>query len=237
MAESAPELPVFVMSEATAVAALPGARLPAAYETARLALRQCARVDECKDWADRAAALASYAKQAEDEELLKMARRIQVRAVDRCGEILGEIEAATNRHDVSSGRDAPTSKGRFAAGKEAGLSKDQAVTALRVHNVPRDEFEAAVESDNPPTVTALAERGKQSRPAKPLLDLGERTPAEFEAATQLIGAVDYFFRTVAPIELTLAVRGCRPEERTNLRTRAGELINWADKVRETLGEA
>jgi hypothetical protein len=197
-------------------------------------LRQCARVDECKDWADRAAALASYAKQAEDEELLKMARRIQVRAVDRCGELLEEIEPKPGlRTDLEPSRGTPT---RFTAAKGAGLSKDQAVTALRVHNVPRDEFEAAVESDNPPTVTALAERGKQSRPAKPLLDLGERTPAEFEAATQLIGTVDYFFRTIDAIDLSLAVRGCRLEERTNLRARAGELINWAGKVLEVLGE-
>jgi hypothetical protein len=234
MAAGAPELPVFVMSEATAVAALPGARMPAAYETARLALRQCTRVDECKDWADRAAALASYAKQAEDEELLKMARRIQVRAVDRCGEILGEIEKAHGANQNIKGGNPPKVQTRKNAADEAGLSPDQAKTALRVHNVPRDEFEVAVESDNPPTVTTLAERGKQSRPAKPLLDLGERTPAEFEAATQLIGAVDYFFRTIGAVDLTLAVRGCRPEERTNLRARAGELINWAGKVLEIL---
>jgi hypothetical protein len=45
------------------------------------------------------------------------------------------------------------------AAESAGLSKDQAVTAIRVANVPDDEFELAIESDDPPTVTELAKRG------------------------------------------------------------------------------
>jgi len=41
------------------------------------------------------------------------------------------------------------------------MSEDQRKTALRVANIPEDEFEAAVESDNPPTMTDLARRGRQ----------------------------------------------------------------------------
>jgi hypothetical protein len=44
------------------------------------------------------------------------------------------------------------------------MSKDQQVTAVRVANVPQQEFDAAVEGDDPPTVTAPAEMGKQARP-------------------------------------------------------------------------
>jgi hypothetical protein len=40
---------------------------------------------------------------------------------------------------------------------EASMSKRQAVTAIRVANVPDEEFEADVESDELPTVTELAE--------------------------------------------------------------------------------
>ena len=59
------------------------ARLPRTYEAAREALATCQDIDECKEWADKAAALASYAKQAEDETLLKMAARIKARATRR----------------------------------------------------------------------------------------------------------------------------------------------------------
>jgi len=55
-----------------------------------------------------------------------------------------------------NGGGAPTVSRRQAA-KAAGLSKDQQVTATRVARIPRDEFEAAVESDDPPTVTRLLE--------------------------------------------------------------------------------
>jgi hypothetical protein len=53
-----------------------------------------ALVDECQDWADKVAALASYARQAEDEALRKMATRIRAQAILRCGELLREIEPA-----------------------------------------------------------------------------------------------------------------------------------------------
>ena len=71
-----------------------GASLPATYSAARTALEQCVRVDECKGWADKAAALKSYAKQAQDDEMHKMAARIQGRAIRRVGELLREIEPA-----------------------------------------------------------------------------------------------------------------------------------------------
>ena len=55
-----------------------------------------------------------------------------------------------------NGRDAPTISQRQAA-KEAGLSENQQVTAVRVNNVPRAQFEALVESDKPPSITTLAQ--------------------------------------------------------------------------------
>ena len=55
------------------------ARLPATYEAARVALSECVRVDECQEWADKAAALASYARQADDTTLEAYAKRIRGR--------------------------------------------------------------------------------------------------------------------------------------------------------------
>jgi hypothetical protein len=63
---------------------------------------------------------------------------------------------------------------RREAAANAGISKDrkfpycgnfQQVTAVRVTNVPAEQFEKAVESDKPQIVTALAEMGKESWPA------------------------------------------------------------------------
>ena len=43
----------------------------------------------------------------------------------------------------------------------AGLSRGQMWRALQVAEVPEDEFEAMIESDEPPTVTALVHHGRQ----------------------------------------------------------------------------
>jgi hypothetical protein len=138
------------------------ARLPATYESAKQALAQCSSVDECQDWADKAEALASYARQVEDDSLRKMADRIQARAVRRCGELLKQFDGRGGDRTKTDGAvsSAPTQK---EAAQQAGLSERQQVTAVRVANVPAETFEKAIESDNPPTVTKLAELGTQKR--------------------------------------------------------------------------
>ena len=76
------------------------------------------------------------------------------------GELLRQIAPATNRHDVSTRGVGSPSKGRFKAGRDAGLSRDEVKTAMRVARIPEPEFEAAIESDDPPTVTRLLEDRK-----------------------------------------------------------------------------
>jgi hypothetical protein len=152
------ELPALTLDHG-ALPRIRDASLPARYEAAKQALAECFRVDECQDWADKMAALASYARQSEDRELETFALRIRARAIRRCGDVLREIEPAPGRRtDLEPSGTAPT---RFGAAKEAGLSRDQAVTALRTANVPEAEFEAAVESDD----QALA-RGPHTTPAQ-----------------------------------------------------------------------
>ena len=65
------------------------ARLPEVYEAAKVALAHCASLDECQSWANKAEALASYARQANDSTLRKQADRIQARAIRREGDCVG----------------------------------------------------------------------------------------------------------------------------------------------------
>jgi hypothetical protein len=51
----------------------------------------------------------------------------------------------------------PTLETRKTAATDAGMSTDQAKTAIRVSNVPQELFNDQVESDTPPTITRLAE--------------------------------------------------------------------------------
>jgi hypothetical protein len=148
------------------------ARLPASYETARTAIAECARIDECKTWSDKAAALAAYARQAKDDSLAVYARRIQARALRRAGELLKDVprgdEATRYGRDGTVPPGDSTSYenpvGRAKAADQAGLSERQRKTALRVAAIPAEEFDCAIESQAPPTVTELAARGTESRP-------------------------------------------------------------------------
>jgi hypothetical protein len=145
------------------------ARLPATYTAAQKAIAQLERVDECRAWADKAAALASYARQARDDTLRVMAVRIQARAERRCGELLKQIAPANGaRTDLGT---VPT---RGSAAEGAGLSERQRKTALRIAAVPERTFEAAIEAARPPTITQLAHLGTQSRgDTQPSAELGE----------------------------------------------------------------
>jgi hypothetical protein len=141
------------------------ARLPVNYQAATHALAQCERVDECKEWVNKAEAIAAYARMADDDTLYKTASRIKARAVDRCGQLLKQFKTGPEGgRPKENGGGAPTVSQARAA-RAAGLSKDQEVTAVRVANVPRETFEKLVESDDPPTVTKLAEIGKSTKPS------------------------------------------------------------------------
>jgi hypothetical protein len=156
--------------------AIADAKLPASYEAAKTALATCSSIDECQDWADKAAALASYAKQAEDDELENTARRIRARAIRRCGELLREIEPRQGaRTDIEPQETtlprlmeeppaAPPPVTRAQVATDAGLSEHQRKTALRVAAIPKEEFEEAVEARQAPLITHLAERGTVPRP-------------------------------------------------------------------------
>lgn len=268
------------------------ARLPAVYESAKLALAECSRIDECKDWANKAEALASYARQADDDTLRKTADRIQARAIRRCGELLKEIKPSNGGRpkkekddplckeqdhpfcldcgavfskyidddllpiwhcpecDHHHGQDrsicnnchigkrpklrrAPTLVSRKQAARDAGLSENQQKTALRVASVPAKEFEKAVESDTPPTVTQLAEQGKKSKP-KPLVDLGGRDPEEFAASTKGQGAIGRLFEVADSIPPTVIARGALKHEQPTLKKRVRVLITWLTSLEEEL---
>jgi len=103
------------------------------------------------------------------ERQRKMAERIQARAIRRYGELLKQIPDNNRGRPSAEIHDADDMNlTRTQAARDAGISERQKVTALRIANIPDPEFDALIESDNPPTITKLAELGKQT-PITPVM--------------------------------------------------------------------
>ena len=206
------------------------ARLPVAYQTAKTLLAQCSKIDECKDWADKAEALASYARQAKDDSLRKHADRIQARAIRRAGELLKEF-------DGRDGRNLPKTEGSHGfnptqrqAADESGMSEHQQLQAVRIANVPEKEFETAVDSENPPTVTQLAEEGKKARPKSDKPGLGGPVPEGFRQATELLGTISRFAEFCQTNPPAIIANGLLPHEITTIKQNIAIIDAWLDEL-------
>jgi hypothetical protein len=144
-------LPALIASDA--------APLPALYRQAKAALAECDRIDEIKDYADKAAALAAYAAQRDDQELEDQVKRIRSRAFIRMGELLQEIDPSKGGRPPETGAPGHHSL-RKAAAAAAGLTEHQAKTAIRAANAPevlKDRLDDPAAT--PPSVKQLARAG------------------------------------------------------------------------------
>jgi len=205
-----------------------GATLPKKYEAAKVALLECNRIDECKEWGDKAQALASYAKQADDKEMEKTAQRIRARAVRRCGELLKEIEKGHGKNQ-NNGGGAPTKDlTRKEAATQAGLSKDQAVQSIRVANVSEEDFEAQLESDSPPTITNLAEQGMAK--GVPRYEQLGMTKKAFQAGMYFRGHLADMAEQTTNFDPQDVVDGSTPEERKQILQHIETIDQYLDQL-------
>lgn len=202
------------------------ATLPQTYEAAKQALASCADIDECVDWADKAQALASYAKQADDDALQKLAVRIQARAVRRCGELLKQFDAkGRNQHTGEDVEGTHNTLSRREAAQQAGMSLHQQTQAVRVATIPEPEFEAAVESDEKVTVTRLAEKGKKPRP----VGATDKDPDQFAAATYTVGAMRRFAEKCQAHAPAYIAGGVMDHEVEEARQLVSSIDAWLDQ--------
>lgn len=118
------------------------------YEAARAALAAAHRVDEVKNIRDKAEAMAAYARQAKDTDLIQKATEIKVRAERRCGELLRATAANGQRATKTSGPPRHVSNDATHAATLAGmgLTRDESSRYQRLADMPAEHFEAAVET-------------------------------------------------------------------------------------------
>lgn len=142
---------------------IPGAQLPVNYVAASKAIAECARIDECKDWSDKAAAIAVYAKQLGDDRMRNDAKRIELRAKVRIGELLLQIKSASGR----KGRNRPNVvvETRGDAAKAAGLTPIQGYHYVAMAKVPHAHRERLINGKTPVKQARLIRIGAEVRHA------------------------------------------------------------------------
>jgi hypothetical protein len=138
------------------------------YEHARTALAECYRVDEVKDIRDKAEAMAAYARQAKDSELIQYATEIKVRAERRCGELLATAEK--NRGAAGIGTSAVQRDDRTPPTlEEMGLTKNESSRYQRLAAMPDEHFETAVATAKATagevTTAFMLREAKKAKPA------------------------------------------------------------------------
>lgn len=152
------------------------------YEQARHALAEAHRVDEVKDIRDKAEAMAAYARQARDTELIEYATEIKVRAERRCGELLAKAERAQrgdNRYTAKTSDDA-TSRPTLS---DLGLTRDQSSRYQQIAAMPARHFETAIQmakaTAGEVTTAFMLREAKKLQPPKPRRSVEhDDTPAE-----------------------------------------------------------
>lgn len=123
------------------------------------------------DWANKAEALASYARQAKDDTLELTAQRIKVRAIDRAGALIKKLpKSKGGRPKITRGTAAPSFLTQKEAAKQAGFSDDQRKDAIRIASIPREKFEREIESKEKPTVARFAAMGVDKQKQKEVFD-------------------------------------------------------------------
>ena len=140
------------------------------YDAARYALSVAVEVDEVKDIRDKAEAMAAYARQAKDTELVKWATEIKVRAERRAGQMLAEMPKAKGGNP-----NLPTGTTMVPVDKtlaDIGITKNESSRWQKLAAVTDTQFEEAVsaakEVAGEVTTAAMLRAAKACEPPKPV---------------------------------------------------------------------
>ena len=122
------------------------ARLPHAYEAAKLALANCDSIELCIDWMRRSEAIERAAQAAGNTVLYKLSLRLSARVMRRVGELL-----------KTSGWSDPvlTTAPENEVARSSGMSTYQQLVAVQLAELPEAGFERWLESNDPPTVNKI----------------------------------------------------------------------------------
>lgn len=175
-------------STSTPVAQLPvpiaPSGFPVSYEEAKLAITRCESPIECRSMADKAAAMAIFARLRDDTELHNRAVRLQAWAERQWGKLDRELYPDRREQNLKQNQGPSRNVARDnSVGKRPpapdGTSERRRIISRRLASVPEDQFTEHVEGPEP-NIRQLAELGTIKRlPTERVSNIPDR---DFEAA-------------------------------------------------------
>jgi len=130
----------------------------ARYDAMCRAIDAAYEVDEVKDIRDKALAIETYARQAQNVEAERRACEIRLRAERKAGQLLAAMEKAKGAAGNPSGRGAPIVRSHDVTTQtlaDLGISKNQSSRWQKLASVPKLEFETALAAPSKPTTTGI----------------------------------------------------------------------------------
>lgn len=214
------------------------AQFPVNYEHAKTAIVACVRVDEVKDWADKSAALATYAKQVKDKTMLYAAQRIRARAEARLGELLLEI---SDKREFKTGRWKREGIKRYArtTARDFGINPGQAKRSMMIAQIFPNKREILIDNDPPATVADLVRIAKNQirmkavrRSRRGPSTIAKDVPIDKEQLFGLnIGIMADDFLRIDPIKCAKSVS---VHHISLLRTKVLAVVEWLDTFEQHL---
>lgn len=132
-------------------------KLPVEYEQAVKALEACTHLDETKYWADKAEALAAWAKIYHSPDAQLKAKKLKLHAYRRMGEIAEQLRPSGQYKmilDSGGYRRSRKAKGPASLLREHGLKKSEAAAAMTLSHLAGEKFAEALENPQAPTTVA-----------------------------------------------------------------------------------
>ena len=152
------------------------------YEAARVALKEATQIDDVKDIRDKAQAIEAYARQAKNDDMIRWATEIKLRAERRVGELLAETERAKGGNPkLTPTLEAWVGNPTLA---EVGITPKQSSQFQAIASIPEQQFEKAVTTGKETTASLVrkspkkVKSGAEAKVKKPRKAKEEKPPRE-----------------------------------------------------------
>ena len=177
-----------------------GAIVPLEYTKAVAALKRCQSIDDAKQWAGKAEALAAWAKIYKQDQAGKEARRLKLHAHRKMGELAEALRPTDVKPKPGKGR----RPGAASLLQEDGLSQKYARHSLALSRATDEEFDQVVQEARGMAVSAERFKGRGAGGGRPCGTEAYRWLTGLEAGPRLVTALSQL-RTRDPREVAQAM--------------------------------